>query len=135
MALVAWVVLFVDDDQFELRDRRQHRHAGAQHNARRAAVGCQPGIQALRWRHATVHGNHRLVTIQLTKTRLKTRFQLGCQVDLGHHHQHLRVGGARQQLGSAVHEDFGFATAGGTKQQKRPWILMKLTYSPFLLFA
>ena len=55
LLLVAGVVLFIDHDQLQVGQRRKHRHAGAQHNPRGAAVGGQPACQALRRGHAAVH--------------------------------------------------------------------------------
>ena len=55
---------------------------------------------------------------QVGKSGFKTRLQLRRQVDLGHHHQHLRRRVLRQHGGGGAQIDLGFAAAGGSKQQR-----------------
>ena len=99
-----------------MRHRRKHRHARAQHDARRAVVRGQPAFQALRVRHAAVQRHHGVFAIQRAKTRHEAGLQLRREVDLGHHHQRLRVGVARQQVLHAAQVHLGFAAAGGAEQ-------------------
>ena len=118
LLLVAGVVLFVHHHQPQARQRGEHRHAGAQHDTRRALVGGQPAAQALGRRHAAVHGHHGSRPVQRREAGVETGLQLGRQVDLGHHHQHLCIGVAFQQALGALQVDLGFAAAGGAEQQE-----------------
>ena len=113
LAFVAGVVLFVDHDQPQPRCAAQHRHAGAQNDARLPQVRGQPVAQALGRCHATVHGGH----LGRTEAGSETLQQHGREVDLGHHDQHLRGRVSRQQALGGLQVDFCFATAGGTEQQ------------------
>ena len=132
LLLVAGVVLFIDHDQLEIRKRRKYRHAGAQHNARRATVRGQPAGEALRVGHATVQRHHGIFAIQRHKSRFDALFQLRREVDLGHHQNGLCAGVARQQLLHALQVDLGLAAARRAKKQKWPGKCIKLGYSPCL---
>ncbi len=114
LLLVARVVLLVDHDQPQRRHRREHRHARAQHDARRAAVRRQPAGQALRIRHAAVQRDHGAAA----EARLEARFELRREVDLRHHHQRLRGRLARQQRRHGLQIDLGLAAAGAAEQQE-----------------
>ena len=83
-------MLFVDHDELQMRHRRKHRHACAQHNARLAVMRRQPILQTLRGREVAVHGDHAIVAPLRRKALAKARLQLRCEVDFGHHHQDLR---------------------------------------------
>jgi hypothetical protein len=54
-------VLFIHHDELQIRHRRKHGHARAQHDARFTTVRCQPIFQALRGREAEVAGHGRFV--------------------------------------------------------------------------
>lgn len=55
LLLVGRVVFFIDDDQAQLGQRREYRHARAQQHARLAALGARPRIQPLAVGQAAVH--------------------------------------------------------------------------------
>ena len=129
LLLVAGVVLLVDHDQCQPRQRGQHRHPRAQHDARAPAVRRQPGGQALRRRQPAVQGHHG----GIAKARGKTRQQLRRQVDLGHQHQHLRIGARGQGPGGGAHVDLGLAAAGGAEQQEGAGLLVNLRQSARLV--
>jgi hypothetical protein len=104
-------VLFVDDDQAQPRQRREHRQARAQHQVGMAQMGQQPVAQALRRRQAAVQRDERRPESALGEAG----FQLRRQVDLGHQHQHLAAGG--QRLFGRMQVDLGLAAAGDAVQQ------------------
>ena len=88
LLLVARVVLLVDHDQPQARQRGEHRHARAQHDARRAAGA--PASQLLRrcgWVMPLCSAHHVVGAEALDEARL----QLRREVDLGHQHQGLRL--------------------------------------------
>ena len=82
-------MLFVDHDELQMRHRRKHRHACAQHDARLALVRRQPILQTLRGREVAVHRDHAIVAPLWRKALAKARLQLWREVDLRHHHQNL----------------------------------------------
>ncbi len=129
----AGVVLFIDDDDFQLRQAGQHRHARAQHDAGLPGVRGQPVLQALRLGQAAVQAGHGLGAQGAGKAPLKPRQQLGGEVDLGHQHQGLglRVGGQGGSDGVQIH--LGLAAAGAAVQQKRARILLNLADNALLL--
>ena len=133
LLLVAGVVLLVDHDQCQPRQRGQHRHPRAQHDARAPAVRGQPGAQALGGRQAAVQRHHRRITQTRPKAGGKTRQQLWRQVDLGHQHQHLRIGARGQGAGGGAHVDLGLAAAGGAEQQEGAGLLVNLRQSARLV--
>jgi hypothetical protein len=90
-------VLLIDHDELEPRQAGKHRHARAQHDARAAAVRGQPAFEALRVGHAAVQRHHGARAKARRKAADKALFQLGREVDLGHHHQ--RLGGG---VGSSI---------------------------------
>ena len=117
LAFVAGVVLFVYHDQLQAGQGREHAHARAQHNAGVPGVRSQPAGQALRRRHAAVHGYHGVCPVQGGKARGKALLQLRREINLGHHYQYLGAGRGLQHLLGAAQVHLGFAAAGGTKQQ------------------
>ena len=129
LLLVARVVFLVDHDQAQLRDRGQHRHARAQHDAGPAAVCGQPAFEALRRCERAVHGHHGL----LSKALPHPGFELGREVDLGHHDQglRLRIGLQRLLHGAQVH--LGLAAAGVAKQEEGAGVTVDLLQSLGLL--
>ena len=126
LAFVTRVVLLINHDQLQAGHRGKNRHARAQHNARRPAVGRQPAVQPLRRCHAAVHGHQGLLAEPGRKAGTKAGFELGREVDLGHHHQRLRLRRAGQQPLHQLQVDLGFTAAGGAKQQARFAVLLKL---------
>ena len=106
------VVGFVDDDQAGVGERREHRRAGADNNARPAVPGGHPGVQALAVGEAGVQHRHR------HREALAEAAQgLGRQADLRHQHQHLFAGGQHRRHGLQV--DLGLAAAGDAVEQER----------------
>ena len=79
----------------------------------------QPAFQALRGCEAAVQG-HDALFAQVGKSGLEARLQLRREVDLGHHHQHLRLGVLRQYASRRAQIHLGLAAAGGAKQQRGP---------------
>ena len=69
---------------------------------------------------------HHALAPQVRKTRFKARLQLRRQVDLGHHHQHLRFWVFGQHAGGGTQVDLGLAAAGAAKQQGRACICAQL---------
>ena len=135
LLFVAGVVLFIDDDELELRHGCEHRHARTQHDAGLARMGGEPAFQALRGRHAAVHADDGALAQLRCKACLKAGFQLRGQVDFGHHHQHLGSWIALQQLCSLVQVDLGLAATGAAKKQKRAFIGADLCANRSLLWA
>ena len=113
LLLVRRVVLLVDDDQAEPRQRREHRQARAEHQVGQAEVRRQPAAQALRRRQAAVQRDDAPAGEALGEAR----FELRRQVDLGHQHQRLPAGAERLCGGAQV--DLGLAAAGHAVQQHR----------------
>ena len=126
LLFIAGVMFFVDHDQRQLRQAGKNRHARAQHNAGAARVGGQPAFQALRVGHSAVHADHGLFAVLRHKAGDKALFQLGREVDLGHHHQclRLRVGVQHGLHGAQI--DLGLAAAGAAVEQKWTGVLLYL---------
>ena len=116
LLFVAGVVFFVDHDELQVRHGREDGHACAQHDTSMARMRGQPAFQALGRCHAAVHGHHRL----RSKTGLHTLFELGREVDLGHHDEGLGLRVGRQHAFHGLQIHLGLAAAGAAKQQKRP---------------
>ena len=119
LLLVARVVFLIDHQQAQIRHRREHRHARSQHQPRLARMRGQPALEPLRGRESAVH-RHDALPAQMGKARFKPGLQLRREVDLGHHHQHLRLGVLRQDFGGGAQVHLGLAAAGGAKQQRGP---------------
>ena len=111
--LVRGVVLFVDDDQPQVAEGREHRRAGAEHEARAPLGGGAPGRQALAGREAGVEHGDPLAR----EARREARDRLAGEADLGHQHEDA-VPGAQHGLGGAQ-VDLGLAAAGDAVQQDR----------------
>jgi hypothetical protein len=105
-------VLLVDDDQPGARQRREHRHARAQHQVGVAGERQQPMAQPLRRRQRAVQADQQAGR----EARGETRLELRRQVDLGHQHQRLPAG--RQRLRGGAQVDLGLARAGDAVQQR-----------------
>jgi hypothetical protein len=105
------VVLLVDDDQAQARQRRKDRQPRAQHQVGLAQVGQQPVAQPLRRGQAAVQADQHAAR----KALGKARFELRREVDLRHQHQHLLPGG--QRILGGVQIDLGLAAAGDAVQQ------------------
>ena len=86
----------------------------------------QPALEALGRTQAAVQRHHALAA-EMGKARFKAGLQLGRQVDLGHHHQHLRGRVVGQHPGGGAQVHLGLAAAGGAKQQRGP--LFSCTFS------
>ena len=113
LLLVGRVVFFIDDDQAQLGQRREYRHARAQQHARG------------RW--ARDHASSRspsdrplcITAAVRPQLRLQPRpqraFELRRQIDFRDHQQHLTTGGQHALGGAQV--DLGLAAAGHAVQQ------------------
>ncbi len=118
LLLVAGVVLLVHHDQRQPRQAGEHRHARAQHDARRARVCRQPALEPLRVGHAAVHADHAGRAILRRKARQEALLQLGREIDLGHHHQHLGAGVGIQRGLGGPQVDLGLAAARAAVEQE-----------------
>ena len=135
LLLVAGVMLLIDDDQCQLRYAGKDGHTRAQHNARAAGVGGQPAFQALRVSHAAVHADHGIFAVLRRKAGDKALFQLGREIDLGHHHQRLRFGVGIQHGLHGAQIDLGLAATGAAVEQKWARLLLNLLKNQSLLCA
>ena len=116
LLLVRRVVLLVDDDQAEPRQRGEHRQAGAEHQVGQTELRRQPAAQPLRRRQPAVQGDD----APAGEAAREALDQLRREVDLGHQHQRLPAG-AEHLLGRAQ-IDLGLAAAGDAVQQRRAGI-------------
>ena len=105
------ILLFVDDDQSELRQRREDREAGAEHDARLARLRSKPVAQPLRFVQAAVQAHER----RFGEARLHHGFELRRKRDFRNEHQHLPIR-AQHFLGHAK-IDLGFPAARYTDEQ------------------
>ncbi len=116
LLLVRRVVLLVDDDQAEPRQRGEHRQARAEDQIGEAELRRQPAAQSLRRRQPAVQGDDPAAG----EAAREALDQLRRQVDLGHQHQRLPAGGEHLLGGAQI--DLGLAAAGDAVQQRRPGI-------------
>ena len=105
------VVLFVDDDQSELVQRRKHSRARADHDRHLAAPDAKPLVRTLTvGQSAVLHGN------SIAKRIAKRPGNSGRQGDLGDEHEH-RSAAAQHAIGkSKIH--LCLAGARDSLQQK-----------------
>ena len=91
------IVLLVHHHQAQARHRRQHREPRAEHDARVAARGVQPGVGARRvFQRAVQHRDARS-----GKRLAEARLQLRRQADFGHQHQRLAARARRPRRSAA----------------------------------
>ena len=102
--LVRGIVLLVDDDQGETRQRAEHGGTRADDDARLAAMGRAPGIAALGAPQPRMHRHH-----AGAKAPAKTLHQLRRQRNFRHQDQ--RLSALRDRRGDDPHIDFGLAAA------------------------
>ena len=88
MLLIGGVVLLVDHDEPEVRQRGEHRRAGADDDSRLPAVRRAPGIAAQAAGSAEC-----MTTTPALKRRAEALDELRRQRDFGHQHQHLAAAG------------------------------------------
>ena len=105
------VVLFIDHDDAQRRQRHEHRRAGADDDARPAAGRAAPSLQPLAVGQARVQGDQRH-----GKAFAKTRQQLRRQADLRAQHQ--RAAALCQHGVDQPQIHLGLAAAGHAIQQK-----------------
>ena len=105
------VVLFVDDDQPQLGQRREDRETRAQHDARAAVERGTPVPRPRRIGQFAVQADQP----GLGKTCRDAGFELRREVDLGHQEQGLFAGGQRAFDEAQV--NLGLAAAGDPVQQ------------------
>jgi hypothetical protein len=108
-------VLFVDDDQLQVRQRGQDRQPRAQHDARAALVGGQPVQHALAFGQAAVQGGQH----HAGEARADVPSSWGVRLISG---TRIRIWAsrlARQHLGAGLQVDLGLAAAGHAVQQQR----------------
>ena len=113
LLLVGRIVLLVDDDQPRPWQRREDRHARAQHEVGAAGQRQQPVAQPLRRRQPAVQADQH----PAGEARGEARLELRREVDLGHQHQRLPAG--VQRLGGGAQVDLGLARPGDPVQQHR----------------
>ena len=120
LLLVAHVVLFIDDDDFQTRYGGKNRHARAQDHFGFAKVGGKPTAQPLRWGEAAVQTHNAVLAPKGHKALLHPSLELRREVDLGHHDEGLCTRVALKEGLDGPQVDLGFTAAGAAKQQKRP---------------
>ena len=106
------VVFLVDDHDAEIRDRREHRRARAEHDARLARQALAPGRQPLGVGQRGVQQRQRH-----GEALAEARHQLRRETDLRHQHQ--RALSAPQRVLDRVQIDLGLAAAGDAVEQER----------------
>ena len=107
------IVLFVDDDEREPRQRREHRESRAEDEIGLARCSRAPMPQPFAGRKPAVH-RHRPSAGQRFRDALR---ELRRQVDLRHEDQHLPAGGDAFARGGEI--DLGLAATGDALQQER----------------
>jgi hypothetical protein len=105
------VVLFVDDDEPEIGDRREHRRARAEHDARFSGNALAPGREPLGIGERGVQHRHRRI-----EALAETRDQLRREPDFRHQHQRALTASQRVVRRMEVH--LGLAAAGDAIQQE-----------------
>ena len=111
LLLVRRVVLLVDDDQAEPRQRGEHREPGAEHEVGDAEVRARASCAAA----APASGRCAARRCGGRRSARRSAPQLRRQVDLGHQHQRLAAG--RERLLGGAQVDLGLAAAGHAVQQ------------------
>jgi hypothetical protein len=106
------IVLLVDDDQPEVRNRGEHGRARAEHDAGVAAEGIAPGEEPLVIGQGRMQHRHRRL-----EARAKTLEKLRRQSDLRHEQQRAPAGA--QHLLDEPQVDLGLAAAGDPVQHER----------------
>ncbi len=105
------VVFLVDDDEAEIRDRREHRGARAEHDARLAGHALPPGGETLGVGERGVqHGDRHREALAEAPDELRREPDL--------RHQHQRALAAPQRSLDGVQVDLGLAAAGDAVQQE-----------------
>jgi hypothetical protein len=112
LLLEGGIVLLVDHDQAQARQRHEYRKTGTEHNVGPPGLGVEETARACRIGHATVGAHH----VGVRKTRGDTTFQLRRKRDFGHQHQCLAA--ARQNFGNGAQVNLGLAAAGHAVQQE-----------------
>ena len=107
------VVLLVNHDQRQFRQRREHGEPCAERDAGIAARGIQPGGGARDILEAAVQQRQP----RFGEGPAKDGLELGCQADLRDHDQ--RLAASRKNSGNEVQVHLGLAAAGYTVQQER----------------
>ena len=107
------VVLLVDHDERQSRQRREHREARAEHDACVAARGIQPGAGARHVLQAAVQERDP----RLGEGVAKDRLELGREADF--RYQDERLGASRKSSGNEVQVHLGLSAAGHPVQQER----------------
>lgn len=118
LLLVRGIMLLVDDDESEIRHRRGDGHAGTKQDARIAFDRLQPGLKARPIREAAVQDCKGMSATEVGEARSENAFQLWCQINLGHHKQHLPA--HVQDSPGSMEVDLRFAAAGDPPQQHHP---------------
>ena len=118
LLLVSGIVLLVDDDQRQFRQRRQNREPRPEHDARASRVRGEPVAHALAFGEAAVHRDDRAFG-QRGETRAERGLELRRQIDFGHEDERLRVRPRVEQARERVQIDLGLAAARHAVQQER----------------
>ena len=106
-------MFLVNDDKAQLRQRREHRQARSQHNARGPRLRGNPVIEPFAFGETAVQADH----VRVRETAAHRGLQLRRQRNFRHQQQRLPAG-----LEHLVHHaqiDFGLAAARHTEQQMR----------------
>ena len=118
LLLVSGIVLLVDDDQRQLRQRREDREPRAEHDPRAAGMRGEPVAHAFAFRETAVHRDDRVFG-KRGEARAERGFELRRQVDLRHQHERLGIRPRVEQTGERVQIDLGLAAARHAVQQER----------------
>jgi hypothetical protein len=98
LLLVGGIVLLVDHDDRQLRQRGKHREPRAEHDPRAAAVRRKPVARPFALRETAVQGNDR-GAVERRETRAEGGLELRCEIDFGDEDQRLGVGPRRENGG------------------------------------
>jgi hypothetical protein len=112
LLLEGGIVLFVDHDQAQPRQRHEDREAGAEHDVGTPGLGIEEAARPCRIGHAAV-GAH---DVGAGKARGDAAFELRREGDFRHQHQRLAAAG--QYFGDGAQIDLGLAAAGHAMQQE-----------------
>ena len=111
LLLEGGVVLLVDHDQLQARQRHEHGEPGAEHDVGVTRERFEETARARRIGHAAVGADH----MRGGEARRDAAFQLRREGDLGHQHQRLAATGEDGIDGTQI--DLGLAATGDAVQQ------------------
>jgi len=117
LLLVSGIVLLVDHDDGQLRQRREYREPRAEHDPRTAAVRRKPVARPFALRETAVQGDDRSA-VERRETCAKRSLELRREIDFGDEDERLSIGPRRENGGERTQIDLGLAAAGHAVQQE-----------------